>query len=186
MSRAAVLAAALLVPAGPPASFDFGSVELGGAATHTLASTALGATVSGVGFSATRTARGVLIVYEPYELNEEARGTLTLKLPSGLVRVALHGRGVDTIPPTVTVDTPSAARAGRPLTIRFEASDNDLVTTCMLEIGGRVIARLPWPATAYRWTVPAHMSPRARITVIAVDRAGNRASATSRAFTIRQ
>lgn len=185
MGRAALLAAVLLLPASPPRSIDFGSVELGGAALHRLGVPALGVSASGAGFSATRTARGVLIVFEPYELHEVAAGTLTLRLLSGVVRIALRGHGIDTIPPKVTVATPRAARAGRPLTIRFAATDNDLVTTCTLEIAGRVIARLPWPASTYRWHIPAGFAMRARITVIAVDRAGNRTSATSRPFPVR-
>jgi hypothetical protein len=184
MSSAALLAAVLLVPAGAPASIDFGAVELGGAALHRLAVPALGVSVSGAGFSATRTAHGVLIVFEPYELHEEVTGTLTLKLRSGIVRVALHGHGIDTIAPTVSVETPRAARAGRSLTIRFAATDNDLVRFCTLTVGGRVIARLPWPASAFRWRVPGGLGAHARVTVVAVDRAGNRASATSGAFSV--
>src|SRR6266702_2984713 len=84
MSPAALLAATLLVPAVAPASIDFGAVQLGGAALHRLAVPALGVSVSGAGFSATRTAHGVLIVFEPYELGEEAAGTLTLTLASGV------------------------------------------------------------------------------------------------------
>jgi hypothetical protein len=184
MSPAALLAAALLVPAGAPASIDFGAVELGGAALHRLAVPALGVSVSGAGFSATRTAHGVLIVFEPYELHEEVTGTLTLRLRSGVVRVALHGHGVDTIAPTLSVETPRAARVGRALTIRFEASDNDLVRFCRLTVGGRVIARLAWPASTFRWRVPSGLGRRARITVTAVDRAGNRTTITSRAFPV--
>jgi hypothetical protein len=185
MSRAALPAAVLLLLASPPRSIDFGSVELGGAALHRLAVPALGVSASGAGFSATRTAGGVLIVFEPYELQEVATGTLTLRMPSGFVRIALRGVGIDTIAPKVTVETPRSARAGRPLTIRFAATDNDLVRSCTLTIAGRVIARLPWPATTFRWLVPAGLGARARITVIAVDRAGNRASATSRTFPVR-
>ncbi len=185
MSPAALLGAVLLVGVGPPASIDFGSVELGGAALHRLAVPALGVSASGAGFSATRTAHGVLIVFEPYELGEEATGTLTLRLPSGLKHIALHGRGIDTIAPKVSVATPRSARVGRPLTIRFAATDNDLVRSCTLTVAGRVIAHLPWPASAFRWPVPTGLGARVRITVVAVDRAGNRASATSRAFAIR-
>jgi hypothetical protein len=47
-----------------------------------------------------------------------------------------------------------------------------------------VIARLPWPASAFRWRVPTGLGARTRITVIAVDRAGNRTSVTSRAFAV--
>jgi hypothetical protein len=185
MSPAALLAAVLLVPAGAPASIDFGAVELGGAALHRLAVPALGVSASGAGFSATRTAHGVLIVFEPYELHEQVTGTLTLRTASGIVRVALHGHGIDTIPPVVTVETPRAARVGRSLTIRFAATDNDLVRSCTLTVAGRVIARLPWPASAFRWRVPTGLGVGARITVVAVDRAGNRTSATSGTFTVR-
>jgi hypothetical protein len=185
MSSAALLAAVLLVPAGAPESIDFGAVELGGAALHRLAVPALGVSVSGAGFSATRTAHSVLIVFEPYELHEEVAGTLTLRLRSGIVRVALHGHGIDTIAPKVSVETPRAVRAGRSSTIRFEATDNDLVRFCTLTSGGRVIARLGWPASTFRWHVPSGLGTRARITVTAVDRAGNRTSVTSRAFAVR-
>ena len=184
MSPTALLAAVLLVPAGAPASIDFGAVQLGAAALHRLAVPALGVSASGAGFSATRTARGVLIVFEPYELEEEAAGTLTLRLPSGVEHIALHGHGIDTIAPGVSVETPHSARAGRSLTIRFAATDNDLVRTCTLTVAGRLIARLPWPASTFRWSVPAGLGPRARITVVAVDRAGNRAVATSRTFAV--
>ena len=185
MSPAALLAAAMLIPAGAPARIDFGPVELGGAALHRLAVPALAVSVSGAGFSATRTAHGVLIVFEPYELHEEVTGTLTLRLQSGIVRVALHGHGIDTIAPVVSVETPRAARAGRPLTIRFAATDNDLVRSCTLTVRGRVIAHLPWPASAFRWRVPGGLGAHARVTVVAIDRAGNRASATSGAFAVR-
>jgi hypothetical protein len=53
-----------------------------------------------------------------------------------------------------------------------------------LEVSGDVIVRLPWPASMYRWRVPRGTA-RARITVVAVDRAGNRGSATTAAFAIR-
>jgi hypothetical protein len=184
MRRAALLAAALLVPAGPAASIDFGPVELGRAASHVLRVSALDATASGAGFSATRIRGGVLIVFEPYELDEEARGVLTLRMPSGFVRVALRGRGVDTIPPTVTVTTPHSATAGRPLTIDFAATDNDLVSTCTIKVEGQVIGRLSWPASTFRWLVPTGLRRSVRITVIAHDRAGNHASATSKAILI--
>lgn len=118
MRRAALLAAALLVPSAPVASIDFGPVQLGGAASHMLRVSALDATASGAGFSATRTQGGVLIVFEPYELGEQATGTLTLKTGSGLMRIRLLGHGIDTIPPSVAVQTPKAATAGRPLQIR--------------------------------------------------------------------
>lgn len=185
MSRAALLAAVLLVPSAPPASIDFGPVQLGGAAQHTLRVSALDATASGAGFSATRTQGGVLIIFEPYELNEQMTGTLTLKTHAGLVHIALRGHGIDTIPPRVTVETPQAAHAGHPLPIRFVATDNDLVRTCTLEVGGRVIGRLPWPVSTFRWLVPNGLRGELQITVVAVDRAGNHASATTRPFPIR-
>src|SRR3954468_8149032 len=185
MSRGMLLAAALLLSAAPPASIDFGPVQLGGAASRRLAVPALAVTAAGAGFSAARTRGGVLIVFEPYELHEEVVGHLTLVTRKGLVRIGLRGLGFDTIPPTVTVETPRAVRTGRTVTIRFSASDNDLVRACTLENGGRVIARLPWPASTYRWRVPRRAGAHARITVVAVDRAGNRGSATSRAFAIR-
>jgi hypothetical protein len=169
-----------------PVSVDFGSVQLGGASVHRLSIPALHATASGAGFSATATGRGVVVVFEPYELREVAKGTLRLRLPSGTVRIALGGRGVDTIPPVVTVETPRATRVGRTLTIRFTASDNDLVRSCTVKVGGRVVARLPWPVSSYRWQVPAGLGHVTRVRVTAVDRAGNRASATSSAFPVRQ
>ena len=179
-----LLAAAVLLPAGPPGSIDFGAVQLGGAASRLLAVPALAVTASGAGFSATRAAGGVLIVFEPYELHEQVAGRLTLRTRTGLVRIALGGHGIDTIPPTVSVETPRATRVGRVLMIRFEASDNDLVRTCTVVVGGKTIARLRWPASTYRWRVPRGIA-RAHITVVAVDRAGNRGTGTSRAFAIR-
>jgi len=187
MSAAALLAAALLVPGGPPATIDFAPVQLGGAATHVLRVPALGVTASGAGFSATPTHGGVLIVFEPYELHERATGTLTLVTRSGIVRVALRGHGIDTIPPRVTVETPRrAVTAGRRLTIRFTATDNDLVRSCTIGIKGRVIARRAWPVSSLRWLVPSRLRGRITITIVAVDRAGNHGSATSGAFRIRQ
>jgi hypothetical protein len=185
MSRAALLAAVLLPLGAPPASIDFGPVQLGDAAPHTLRVHALGVAVSGAGFSAARTPSGVLILFEPYELDEEATGALTLRTRSGVVRIKLRGLGIDTVPPGVEVATPRAARVGRPLTIRFAATDNDLVTTCTIKFRGHVIGRLGWPASAFRWLVPTGLRGPARITVIAVDRAGNRASATTAPFAIR-
>lgn len=181
----ATLAAALVVPEPPPAAIDFGSVQLGAAAPHTLRVHALGVAASGAGFSATRTPDGVLIVFEPYELDEVATGTLTLRMRSSRVRIVLHGHGIDTVPPGVHVDTPHIAVAGRPLTIHFAATDNDLVSTCTLEVGGHVVGRLSWPASTFRWLVPTGRVGPTRVTVIAVDRAGNRASTTSGTFAIR-
>lgn len=186
MSRAALLAAALLVPSAPVASIDFGPVQLGGAASHMLRVSALDATASGAGFSATRTQGGVLIVFEPYELGEQATGTLTLKTGSGLMHIRLFGHGIDTIPPRVAVQTPKAATAGRPLEIRFDATDNDLVSTCTLKVDGQIIVRLAWPASTFRWLVPTGLRGPLRFTVVAVDRAGNHASATTRQVPIRR
>ena len=179
MRRGMLLAAFLLVPAAPPGSIDFGPVQLGGAAHRTLAVPAGAVAVTGAGFSATAVSGGVLVVFEPYELHEQVTGTLTVQTRTGRVRVALHGHGVDTIAPTVSVATPRTVRAGERVTIHFEANDNDLVRTCELLVDGRAIARLPWPASTYRWRVPAGLGARARITVVAVDRAGNRGRATS-------
>ena len=96
MSAAALLAAALLVPGGPPAAIDFGPVQLGGSATHVLSVPALGVTASGAGFSATRTHGGVLIVFEPYELHERATGTHAPWLEFDIVGppFVVVGRGV--------------------------------------------------------------------------------------------
>lgn len=181
----AVLAAASLLLAPPvPVAVDFGSVQLGGASMHLLEMPALHASASGAGFSATATGRGVVVVFEPYELRELATGALRLRLSSGTVRLALRGRGIDTIPPVVRVETPRAAQTGRTLTIRFAASDNDLVRRCTVEAAGRVLARLTWPVSSYRWSVPRGLRGRVRITVVAIDRAGNRAVATSRPFAV--
>ena len=123
-------------------------------------------------------------MFEPYELHELATGRATLRTRTGIVRIKLRGRGIDTIRPTVSVATPRGARGGRVVTIHFDVSDNDLVRVCLLEVAGRVIARVPWPASTYRWRAPRGLG-RARVTVVAVDRAGNRGVATSRAFAIR-
>jgi hypothetical protein len=174
------------VPAPPPALIDFGRVQLGGAATQRVSLPALGLTASGAGFSAARTAGGILIVFEPYELREPATGSVRVRTRGGVVRIRLRGRGIDTIRPSVTVATPHGVHAGSVVTIRFEASDNDLVRACTLRVGGRVIARLRYPASAYRWRVPSGLRARERIKVVAVDRAGNRRAATSGAFAVRQ
>ena len=186
MCRAALLAAALVVAGPPPARIGFGAVQLGDAASRTIPVHAIGVAVSGAGFSATRTPNGVLVVFEPYELDEDVSGTLTLRMRSGRrVRIGLSGHGIDTVPPAVEVDTPPRATAGRLLTIHFAATDNDLVRTCMLEVRGQVVAKVGWPSSRFRWTVPAGLVGPVRVTVVAVDRAGNRAAATSRAFAIR-
>ena len=185
MSRAALLAAALIAPGAHPASIDFGLVELGDAARRVLRVSALEAEASGAGFSAAPARGRVVIVFEPYELHEEATGVLTLRTSSGLVRIGLRGRGVDTIAPSVTVSTRPSAHAGRPLTIHVAATDNDLVGTCTLSVDGHVIGRLLWPASTFRWLVPSGRRRFVRVTVVARDRAGNRASATSRAIVIR-
>jgi hypothetical protein len=186
MTSAVLVAAGLLLAPPVPVSIDFGSVQLGGASVQRVNVSAVRAVASGAGFSATATRHGVVIVFEPYVLHEVAKGALKLRLVSGTVRIALRGRGIDTIPPVVTVETPRAARRGKMLTIRFAASDNDLVRSCTVEAAGRVLARLAWPVSSYRWQVPAGLGPVIRVRVTAVDRAGNRASATSRAFPVRQ
>jgi hypothetical protein len=174
------------VPAPPPALIDFGPVQLGGAATQRVSLPALRLVASGAGFSAARTAGGILIVFEPYELREVATGSVRVRTRTGVVRIRLRGHGIDTIRPTVTVSTPHGVRAGSVVTIRFAASDNDLVRACTLRVGGRVIARLRYPASVYRWRVPSGLRARERITVVAADRAGNRRTATSRFFAVRQ
>jgi hypothetical protein len=80
---------------------------------------------------------------------------------------------------------PDVSRSGKRMTIRFSAIDNDLVTAMTLEVRGKVIGRLSWPASTYRWLVPAGLHGQVRITVSAVDRAGNRASATSKPVAVR-
>jgi hypothetical protein len=177
MSPGLLLAAVLLVP-----GVDFGPVQLGSAAHQRLATPGRVVSISGAGFSATAVPGGVYVVFEPYELREQVTGTLRLETPHGLVRIALRGHGVDTIPPYVSVATPRSSHGV--VTIRFTASDNDLVRTCVLFAGGRTIARLAWPVSTYRWRAPAGLR-RARVTVVAVDRAGNRGRATSAAFAIR-
>jgi hypothetical protein len=184
MSPAALLAAFLLVPSAPPASINFGPVQLGSAARRMLQVSALNATASGAGFSATRTHGGVLIVFEPYELDEQATGKLTFKTRTGIVTIALSGHGIDTIPPRVVVETPRAAHAGKRLRVHFDATDNDLVRSCTLKIGRHVIGRLAWPVSTYDWLVPTGLRGPLQITVVAIDRAGNHASATTRAFPI--
>ncbi len=177
MSRAALLAAALLAP-GP---VDFGRVQLGTAASRLLAVPAVAVHASGAGFSATLARGGVLVVFEPYEPREEERGVLVLTLRTGTRRVALRGAAVDTIAPTVTLHAPAAVRAGSAATVRFDASDNDLVRTCTLAVDGRVVARIAYPATGIRWRVPRGLRGVARLTLTAVDRSGNRASARASA-----
>lgn len=178
MRRGFLLAAVLLAP---PRAVDFGAVQLGGAGHLRLSVPGRVASISGAGFSATRVPGGIYVVFEPYELREQVTGTLRLRTPHGLVRVALRGHGIDTRKPFVSVATPQPL--SRDVTIRFVASDNDLVRTCLLVANGRTIARLAWPATAYRWHVPAGVH-RARVTVVAIDRAGNRGRAMTRAFEI--
>lgn len=182
MSRAAVLAAALLA-AGPPApaSIAFGSVQLGKAARHIVRVRPLAFAVSGAGFSAARTRDGVLVVFEPYEPEEQATGALVLRLHSGLRRIPLRGRGVDTLPPIVTVQADTAARGDRALRIHFAATDNDLVVAFTVAVPGQPLRRLSWPASNVRWRVPRTFHGTARVTVTAVDRVGNRASATTTA-----
>ena len=124
-------------------------------------------------------------MFEPYEIDEQATGTLTLTTGSGLVHIRLLGHGIDTIPPRVMVETPRAATAGRLLQIRFDATDNDLVKTCALEVDGRIVGRIPWPSSTFRWLVPTGLRGRIRFTVVAVDRAGNHASATTAPVPIR-
>ena len=84
----------------------------------------------------------------------------------------------------MTIETPQRAHAGRRLRIHFDATDNDLVRTCTIEIGRHIIGRLSWPASTFHWFVPTGLHGPLRITVVAVDRAGNRASATTRAFPV--
>jgi hypothetical protein len=171
----ALLLAAALGPLAPPPAIDFGAVELGRAGVRTLAVSADAARATGAGFSATAFTRGVLVVFEPYDL-DDVDGELLLQMPTGPVRVALHGRGVDTIAPRVALE--AITTRGRTVTVRFSASDNDLVAACVLSAGGRELARSGWPSSTLRARVPG--SARApRITVTAVDRAGNRAAATA-------
>ncbi|MDX6485805.1 MAG: hypothetical protein QOF43_958 [Gaiellaceae bacterium] len=185
MNGAALLAAALFAPAATPASIDFGAVQLGDAAPRLLRVQATDVTASGAGFSAALAPGGVLIVFEPYERGEPATGTLTLRTSSGTTRIKLRGIGIDTVAPRVTVEMPDVSRSGKRMTIRFSAIDNDLVTAMTLEVRGKVIGRLSWPASTYRWIVPAGLHGHVRITVSAVDRAGNRASATSKPVAVR-
>jgi len=181
----AELAAAVALGASP-ATVDFGAVQLGDAAHRLLRVQALSVVASGPGYSAALANGGVLIVFEPYELEEEIIGALRLKTRSGVVKVALRGHGIDTIRPSVEVETPRNAVAGRPVTIRFAATDNDLILTCTLLVRGHMIGRVVWPASSYRWHVPRTLRGRVRLTVVAVDSAGNRASVSSGTFAVRR
>lgn len=181
-----------------PARLDFGPVELGRAATRSITLSAAGAAplslrarvVAGPdgGFSAAFHPGGsatLVVVFEPYDL-DQSKGTLTIETRSGSVRVALRGRGIDTISPTVTVETPRRVAAGSPVTIRFAGTDNDLVRGYVLAVAGRVIGRVAGPETTFVWRVPAGFRGRtARVTVTATDRAGNAATASSGLFAIR-
>jgi hypothetical protein len=183
---AELAAAVALGYGGSPATVDFGAVQLGDAAHRLLPVQALSVVASGPGYSAAVANGGVLIVFEPYELDEEVSGALRLKTRSGIVRIALRGHGIDTIRPSVEVETPRDAVAGRPLTIRFAATDNDLILRCTFFVRGRMIGRVVWPASSYRWHVPRTLRGRVRIAVVAVDRAGNRVSVSSGAFAVRR
>jgi hypothetical protein len=155
---------------------DFGAVQVGSAAFRTLPSPARIVSVSGVGFSAAASQRGVVVAYEPYEPGDTETGRLVLRIGSRIVHMPLRGHGVDTIAPTLSVATPRTAVGGRTLMIRFTAADNDLVAACALAADGRRVARVRWPATSLRWRVPATLRGAIRIVVSAVDRAGNVAS----------
>jgi hypothetical protein len=157
---------------------DFGAVQVGSAALRTLPAPARIVSISGVGFSAARSSRGVVVVYEPYEPNEAGIGRLVVRIGSRLVHIPLRGRGIDTLRPALTVTVPPTAVAGRTLVIRFSAADNDLVAVCIVTVNGRAVARLPWPATSFRWLVPAGARGSIRISVSARDRSGNIATVT--------
>jgi hypothetical protein len=157
---------------------DFGAVQVGSAALRTLPAPARIVSISGVGFSAARSSRGVVVAYEPYEPNEEGKGRLVLRIGSRLVHIPLRGRGIDTLRPALTVITPRTAVAGSTIVIRFSAADNDLVVACVVAVNGHAVARLPWPATSFRWLVPADAHGSIRITVSAHDRSGNTATVT--------
>ena len=155
---------------------DFGAVQVGSAALRTLPPPARVVSVSGVGFSATTSKRGVVLAYEPYEPGDTDTGRLVLRIGSRVVQIPLRGHGIDTIAPTLTVTTPHATGAGGTLVVRFTAADNDLVTACTLAVAGRRVVRARWPVTSLRWRVPATLRGAIRIVVSAVDRAGNVAS----------
>jgi hypothetical protein len=157
---------------------DFGAVQVGSAALRTLPSRARIVSVAGVGFSASSSPRGVVVVYEPYEPNEEGTGRLVLRIGSRLVHIPLRGHGIDTLRPSLAVMAPRTVIAGRALMIRFSAADNDLVATCVVAVNSRTTARLPWPVTSFRWLVPAGVRGAVRITVRARDRTGNTATVT--------
>ncbi len=157
---------------------DFGTVQVGSAALRTLPAPARIVSVVGIGFSATSSSRGVVVVYEPYEPNENGTGRLVLRIGSRLVHIPLRGRGIDTLRPALTVFAPRTAVAGRALLIRFSAADNDLVAVCSVTVNGHAAARLRWPATSFRWLVPAGARGRVRIGVSARDRVGNTATVT--------
>ena len=168
----ALLLAAAFGTVAPPPAIDFGAVQLGRAGVRTIALRADEVDVHGAGYSATRTRGGVLVVFEPYE-REVVRGSLLVRAHGHSTRVALRGRGIDTLVPRLVV-TRAALRGGT-LTVGYLASDNDLVSSCVLAVGNRVVGRARWPATSVRARVPR--GARAlRITLTAIDRAGNRAS----------
>jgi hypothetical protein len=155
---------------------DFGAVQVGSAAFRTLPSAARIVSISGVGFSAAASKRGILVAYEPYEPDDRGTGRLVLRIGSRVVHIPLRGHGIDTIAPALSVTAPHTAIAGRTVVIRFTAADNDLVDACTLAVAGRKVARVPWPATNLRWRVPAALRGAVRIVIRAVDRAGNVAS----------
>jgi hypothetical protein len=186
MSRAALLAAILLAPSAPPASIDFGSVQLGGAARHLLRVAALDANASGAGFSATRTRGGVLIVFEPYELHEKANrhahAENEFRTGAGQTARARHRHHPTPRNSRNAIRSVCRSYAHRP----FRCDRQRLVSTCTLMVNGHVIGRLRWPASTFCWRIPTGLRGPIRITVDALDRAGNHATATTSAVQIRR
>lgn len=122
-------------------------------------------------------------------------GLVWINSTAGSASVRLTGVCPDTIPPTVAVTFPSGGEvflAGTQIHVLFSGADNDQLTGFAISYStdGGVsfpyeLARTAGNVTAIPWNIPDFLqTSQARIRVVARDRSGNEASATTGLFSV--
>jgi hypothetical protein len=121
-------------------------------------------------------------------------GSITITSNGGNFTISLRARGMETTPPTVRVNSPVGGEkieSGRQTIITFAGEDNDILAGFLASYsidGGRSFTDIgiaPGNVTSIVWNVPDGLkTDQALVRVVALDRSGNSASATSGLFTI--
>jgi hypothetical protein len=128
-------------------------------------------------------------------------GLIAITSNGGTSTVAVRGRGVDNVGPTISILRPrpeisEIVTAGLPLIIQFSGVDNDAVSNFTVSFSTddgatfppqNLIGRVGPSSNQIIWNVPENLNTtQARIRVVAQDRSGNTTTLISNRFTIRR